>query len=62
MERKELNQTFDTMTVINQARALREVHQPMVLRNLARAIVSRIRAALIDAGRAMTLVYGRSEH
>jgi hypothetical protein len=60
VERKQINQGIDTMSVMNQARALREVHQPMVLGNLVDAIVSHIRVAFTGAGRAMTLVYGRT--
>jgi hypothetical protein len=60
MERKPVDQVIDTMSVMEQARALRGMHQAMALGNLVDAIVSRVRGVLGDARRAMTLVYGRT--
>jgi hypothetical protein len=53
---------IDSMNAIERARALRGVHQAMVLRGLVDAIVSRVRRALASAGHAMTLVYGKAGH
>lgn len=60
MEHDQINSVNDTMNALERARALRDAHQAMLLGNLADAIASRVRGALSDAGRAMTLVYGRA--
>lgn len=60
MERKQIDQVIDTMSVMEQARALRGMHQAMALGNLVDAIASGLRGVVGDARRAMTLVYGRT--
>jgi hypothetical protein len=62
MEGKQINQVIDSMNVMERARALRGMHQAMLLGNMVDAIASRVRGAVSDAGRAMTLVYGRTRH
>jgi len=53
-------EVIDSMNVLARARALRDAHQAMVLAKMYDAIASGVRRALGDAGRAMTLVYGRA--
>jgi len=53
-------EAIDTMNVMDRARALRAAHQAMLLANMYDATATRIRRALADAGRAMTLIYGRA--
>ena len=60
MQRKQALRVIDTMNAMERARASREARQAMRLANLAEALASGVRNALADAGRAMTLVYGRS--
>ncbi len=60
MERKQIDQVIDTMSVMEKARALRGMHQAVALGNLVDAIVSRVRGVPGEARRAMTLVYGRT--
>jgi hypothetical protein len=60
MERKQIDQVYDTMNLMDRARALRGMHQAMLLGNLADALASGVRDALSGAGRAMALVYGRT--
>ena len=60
MESRQIDQVIDTMNVMDRARALRGMHQAMLLGNLVDAIVSGVRGALRSAGHAMTLVYGRA--
>ena len=60
MEQKQINRGIDTMSVMHQARALRGMHQRMVLGSLVDAIASAVRGALGGAGRAVTLAYGRT--
>jgi hypothetical protein len=54
MERKQIDQVIDTMSVMEQARALRGMHQAMALGNLVDGIVSRVRGWLGDARRGRT--------
>jgi hypothetical protein len=54
MERKQIDQVIDTMSVMEQARALRGMHQAMALGNMVDAIVSRVRGWLGDARRDRT--------
>lgn len=60
MERKPIDQVIDTMSVMEQARALRGMHQAMALGNLVDAIVARVRGGPGNARRAMTLIHGRT--
>ena len=59
MKSTQINQVIDSMNVMDRARAVRGMHQAMVLGNMVDAITSSVRGALGSAGRAMTLVYGR---
>jgi hypothetical protein len=59
MKSKQLNQIVDTMNVMDRARALRGMHQAILLANVADAIATRARRALESAGRALTVVYDR---
>ena len=62
MQRKQALRVIDTMNAMERTRASREAQQAMRLANLADALASGVRSALADAGRAMTLVYGRGYH
>ena len=60
MHGKQFESVLDTMNVMERARALRAMHQALLLEKLASAIVARVRRALRSACHAMTLVYGRA--
>ncbi|HTP98045.1 MAG TPA: hypothetical protein VMN56_01885 [Casimicrobiaceae bacterium] len=62
MQRKQAFRVVDTMNAMERTRASREAQQAMRLGHSVDALVSGVRNALADAGRAMTLVYGRSFH
>lgn len=62
MQRKQTDRVIDTMNVMERAHAAREMQQAMRLGNLVDTFVSSVRNALADAGRAMTLAYGRGFH
>jgi len=55
-------QVIDSMNVLERARALRDLHQAIILGNFVDAVSRRVRVALRNAGRALTLVLGRSGH
>jgi hypothetical protein len=59
MKRAQKESVIDSMNAIERARALRGMHQAMLLRRLADALTSQVRSALASAGHAMSQVYGR---
>jgi len=60
MKSRHTEQVLHSMNVLQQARALRDMHQAFILGDIVDAVSSRVRGAFLDAGRAMTLAYGRT--
>jgi hypothetical protein len=59
MHSKEFESVLRTMNVVERARALRAMHQALLIEQFTSSIVARVRKALRSAGHAMTLAYGR---
>ena len=60
MHSKEFESVLRTMNVVERARALRAMHQALLIEQLTSRIVARVRKALRSARHAMTLAYGRA--
>ena len=63
METRQIESVIATMNTMERARALRAMHQALLIERLFSAIGTRVRRAVHSARHAMTLVYGRGvEH
>jgi hypothetical protein len=60
MHSKEFESVLRTMNVVERARALRAMHQALLIEQFTSSIVARVRKALRSAGDAMTLAYRRA--
>ena len=63
MDTKQIESVISTMNAMERARALRAMHQALLIERLFIAIATRVGRAVRSARHAMTLVYGRGfEH
>ena len=63
METRQIESVIATMNPMERARALRAMHQALLIERLFAAIGTSVRRAARSARHAMTLVYGRGfEH
>ena len=63
METRQIESVISTMNTMERARALRAMHQALLIERLFTAIGTRARKAVKSARHAMTIAYGRGfEH